>query len=109
MLLKRNVDMSLVVMSPASSAAPMGVPLVTGKAGKKRFTKVLASRAKRTGLLLLSTKKNQKLKGTWMRRAVLTLGFRRTCQPNSGLPVFGILSANSARIIWSLYWPTPFV
>src|SRR5882757_8779247 len=50
MLLKRNVDMSLVVMSPASSAAPMGVPLVTGKAGKKRLTKVLTSTAKRTGL-----------------------------------------------------------
>src|SRR5450432_1191076 len=103
-LLNAKVEMSLVVMSCANSAAPIVVLLSTGEvAGKNRPLKVLKSTAAPTGLLLASVKKNQKPQGICMRRPVRTTGARKLCQ----LP--WTLSANSDRIAWSLNWPAPVV
>jgi len=65
-------------------STPMGVVLSTGTVvGKSRLPKVFSSTAAATGLLLASTKKNQKPKGICMRRVVSTSGLNSMCHPLS--------------------------
>src|ERR1700757_3204236 len=82
----RKVEISLVVMSPAFSAAPTGVVVSLATVGNNRFTKVSAST--RTNLQQVPSDFNEKAYlplGICMVRPALTLGFNNVCQSDFAL------------------------